>query len=81
MDEPTAGVDRASQKVLARVLHRLAAGGTTMLIVTHELSALRGIVDRIVEVDSGHVTFDGTPGSYAVHQAELARLSGRGAGS
>ncbi|GAA1168029.1 metal ABC transporter ATP-binding protein [Ornithinimicrobium humiphilum] len=77
MDEPTAGVDRASQDVLARVLRRLAAEGTTMLIVTHELSALRGIVDRIVEVDSSHVTFDGTPERYADHQAELARRSGR----
>lgn len=77
MDEPTAGVDRASQDVLAGVLRRLAGAGTTMLIVTHELSALRGIVDRIVEVDSGHVTFDGTPERYAVHQAELARRSGR----
>lgn len=77
MDEPTAGVDRASQDVLARVLRRLAAEGTTMLIVTHELSALRGIVDRIVEVDSSHVTFDGSPERYADHQAELARRSGR----
>lgn len=81
MDEPTAGVDQASQEVLAAVLHRLAAGGTTMAIVTHELSALRGIVDRIVEVDSGHLTFDGTPERYAVHQAKLARRSGRGAAS
>ena len=77
MDEPTAGVDRASQHVLAEVLHRLAAAGTTMLIVTHELSALRGIVDRILEVDSGHVTFDGPPEGYAAHQAALARRSGR----
>lgn len=78
MDEPTAGVDRASQEVLAGVLHRLADAGTTMIIVTHELSALRGIVDRIVEVDSGHLTFDGTPQAYAAHQARVARLSGRG---
>ena len=48
MDEPTAGVDRASQLVLASVLQRLGEAGTTMLVVTHELTALRGIVDRIV---------------------------------
>ena len=48
-----------------------------MVIVTHELSALRGVVDRIVEVDTGHVTFDGTPERYAVHQGALARSSGR----
>lgn len=77
MDEPTAGVDRASQEVLTDVLRRLARAGTTMIVVTHELSALRGIVDRIVEVDSGHLTFDGTPQRYAAHQGELARSAGR----
>lgn len=65
MDEPTAGVDTASQTVLAEVLHRLADEGTTMLIVTHELVALRGIVDRIVEIAQGGLAFDGTPVQWA----------------
>ena len=42
MDEPTAGVDHASQEALAAVLQRLADRGTSMLIVTHELAALEG---------------------------------------
>ncbi|TWP34039.1 metal ABC transporter ATP-binding protein [Leekyejoonella antrihumi] len=61
MDEPTAGVDTASQEVLAEVLQRLAASGVTMIIVTHEIEALRGIVTRIVEVSHGRIAFDGTP--------------------
>ena len=79
MDEPTAGVDHASQGVLAGVLHRLATSGTTMLVVTHELEALRGVVDRIVALDAGHLAFDGSPHGYAAHQAERARAAGRGA--
>lgn len=79
MDEPTAGVDRASQDVLAGVLRQLADRGTTMLIVTHELAALRGVVDRIVEIDTGHITFDGSPEGYAAHQAEMTRAAGRNA--
>lgn len=78
MDEPTAGVDRASQAVLAGVLQRLGETGTTMLVVTHELSALRGVVDRILEVDLGRLAFDGPPEAYADHQAGLARASRRG---
>lgn len=78
MDEPTAGVDRSSQGVLAGVLQGLGQAGTSMLVVTHELAALRGVVDRIVEVDTGHIVFDGTPEAYAVHQGELARAAGRG---
>ena len=65
MDEPTAGVDLTSQEVLSQVLARLAQRGATMLIVTHELRAVRGVLTRIVQLDSGRMTFDGTPASYA----------------
>lgn len=68
MDEPTAGVDAASQEVLAAVLRRLAGLGVTMLVVTHELAALRGIVDRIVAMSAGHIGYDGTPEGYAEQQ-------------
>ena len=76
MDEPTAGVDHASQVALAEVLRRLAADGTSMLVVTHELEALRDVVTRIVCMDAGHVDFDGTPAAYAEHVAAHARGSG-----
>jgi zinc transport system ATP-binding protein len=64
MDEPTAGVDRASQDVLSQVLARLAGRGATMLIVTHELHALGGLLTRIVQLNGGRTTFDGTPAEY-----------------
>lgn len=65
MDEPMAGVDPASQHVLADVLERLLARGATMLIVTHELGALERLLTRIVAVDAGRIVFDDTPGRYA----------------
>jgi zinc transport system ATP-binding protein len=65
MDEPTAGVDTANQEILAQVLSRLADRGTTMLIVTHELEVLAGIVTRIVALSGGRVTFDGSPAAFA----------------
>ncbi|MEW1953002.1 metal ABC transporter ATP-binding protein [Terrabacter sp. NPDC080008] len=65
MDEPTAGVDAANQHVLADVLDRLVQRGVTMLIVTHELGALERLLTRIVVVDTGRITFDGTPREYA----------------
>ncbi|HMM96789.1 metal ABC transporter ATP-binding protein [Phycicoccus sp.] len=72
MDEPTAGVDHASQAALAETLRALAADGTSMLIVTHELDALRDVVTRIVCMDGGHLDFDGTPSAYAAHLAAHA---------
>ena len=69
MDEPTAGVDQASQEALSVVLRRLADRGTSMLVVTHELAALEGLVSRIVCLDAGHVDFDGSAAAYAAHLA------------
>jgi len=65
MDEPTAGVDLASQEVLSLVLARLAERGTTMLIVTHELPAISSVLTRVLQMDGGHVVFDGTPAESA----------------
>lgn len=65
MDEPTAGVDVANQRVLADVMARLAAAGTTMVVVTHELAALAEVVTRVVVVDGGRIRFDGPLQEYA----------------
>lgn len=78
MDEPTAGVDHASQLALADVLRRLAADGTSMLVVTHELDALADVVTRIVCMDAGHVDFDGTPAEYGAHLAAQGHGPGSG---
>ena len=61
LDEPTAGVDIGNQRVLAEVLKRLAEGGATMLIVTHELAALDGLMTRAIVVRGGRVLYDGDP--------------------
>lgn len=76
MDEPTAGVDLASQETLSVVLRRLADRGTSMLVVTHELAALEGLVTRIACLEAGHLDFDGTPVAYAEHVAGHAAGSG-----
>lgn len=70
MDEPTAGVDIANQRVLAAVLARLAAAGTTLVVVTHELAALAEVVTRVVVVDGGRVRFDGPLAEYSAGRHE-----------
>jgi len=59
MDEPTAGVDAASQDALADVLARVSATGTTLLVVTHETGPLSGVLTRAVVVDHGRISYDG----------------------
>jgi zinc transport system ATP-binding protein len=60
MDEPTAGVDAASQDALAEVLARVSATGTTLLVVTHETGPLAGVLTRAVVVDHGRIRYDGS---------------------
>lgn len=61
MDEPMAGVDLASQQVLADTLHQQVAAGATVLLVLHELGALEPLIDRAVVLRDGVVVHDGAP--------------------
>ncbi|MGB8945250.1 MAG: metal ABC transporter ATP-binding protein [Streptomyces sp.] len=61
MDEPMAGVDLASQEILAQTLREQVAAGTTVLLVLHELGALELLIDRAVVLRDGCVTHDGPP--------------------
>ncbi|MYU20962.1 metal ABC transporter ATP-binding protein [Streptomyces sp. SID8352] len=61
MDEPMAGVDLASQEVLAATLRRQVAAGATVLLVLHELGPLEPLIDRAVVLRDGCVLHDGPP--------------------
>jgi zinc transport system ATP-binding protein len=61
MDEPMAGVDLASQEVLARTLRGEVARVTTVLLVLHELGPLEPLIDRAVVLRDGCVLHDGPP--------------------
>lgn len=61
MDEPMAGVDLASQDVLADTLREQVAGGATVLLVLHELGPLEPLIDRAVVLRDGCVVHDGPP--------------------
>jgi len=59
LDEPTAGVDAASQDAFADALRAFAAGGGTVLLVAHELGPLQPLVTRAVVIHSGRIAHDG----------------------
>ncbi|MEU8586941.1 metal ABC transporter ATP-binding protein [Streptomyces sp. NPDC048664] len=61
MDEPLAGVDLASQQTLAHTLQGQVAGGTSVLLVLHELGPLEPLIDRAVVLRDGRVVHDGPP--------------------
>lgn len=61
MDEPMAGVDLASQEVLAGTLREQQEQGRTVLLVLHELGPLEPLIDRAVVLRDGCVCHDGAP--------------------
>ncbi|MGL5857412.1 MAG: metal ABC transporter ATP-binding protein [Angustibacter sp.] len=55
MDEPTAGVDRGSQRALAKAIRGLADTGVPMLIVTHDEASLADVVTRTLTLQEGRI--------------------------
>jgi zinc transport system ATP-binding protein len=78
LDEPVAGVDAGSQRRFSDSLaHLIREHDAAVLLVSHELSAVAGIVDRVI-VLKRRVQFDGTPSelmregvSLGIHEADL----------
>ena len=70
LDEPTAGVDPQARRDFWEEIHRLAAGGISVLVSTHYMDEAERLCDRIAIVDHGRVVAGGTI-------RELKRGSGR----
>ena len=61
-DEPTSSLDpRLVGEVLA-VIGDLAAGGQTMIVVTHEIAFARRVAHRVVVLAEGRIVESGAPG-------------------
>ncbi|MEA4943410.1 MAG: ATP-binding cassette domain-containing protein [Propionicimonas sp.] len=54
-DEPLAGVDHVTQKLLADVARTLIADGVTVVMVLHELGPFAEVIDRAIFVQDGRV--------------------------
>jgi zinc transport system ATP-binding protein len=59
LDEPLAGVDAASQELIAAVLRDRADRGAAVMVVSHELEVLDPVLDRVLMLAKGKVAFDG----------------------
>lgn len=60
-DEPTSALDPEIVGEVLEVMRGLAAGGMTMVVVTHEMAFARTVSDRVVFMDQGVVAEQGTP--------------------
>lgn len=72
-DEPGSLLDVRGRLAIVRVMRRLRKGGTTIVHITHFMDeALEA--DRVVVLDHGHITREGTPAEVFAHGDELQSL-------
>jgi len=82
-DEPTSALDPTLVGEVLTVMEELAHGGSTMIVVTHEMAFAREAADRVYFIEEGAFVEAGPPEQVIEHpqdprtQAFLARLLAR----
>ncbi|MCA1810664.1 MAG: ABC transporter ATP-binding protein [Halobacteriales archaeon] len=61
LDEPTAGVDPASRRLLWDIVLRLRSEGRSVVLTTHYMDEAERLSDHVIFIDHGRVTAAGTP--------------------
>ena len=60
-DEPTSSLDPELTDEVLGVMRELAADGTTMIVVTHEMGFAREVSDRVMFLHNGSIEEEGPP--------------------
>jgi len=61
LDEPAAGLNATETAELTRTLYRVRDGGTTVLLVEHDMGLVMRVSDDIVVIDRGRKIAEGPP--------------------
>ncbi|MEV4808651.1 ABC transporter ATP-binding protein [Micromonospora avicenniae] len=71
LDEPSNGLDPAGKKHVHRVLTRLAADGTSVVLSSHRMDDLEALCSEVTILATGRVVFSGPLGKLAAENREL----------
>ncbi|WP_030085765.1 ATP-binding cassette domain-containing protein, partial [Streptomyces baarnensis] len=69
-DEPTSALDPELVGEVLDVIKDLALGGTTMIVVTHEIGFAREVADTVVFMDEGRIVEQGPPADVLDHPTQ-----------
>ena len=61
LDEPTANLDPNSASAIDDLIERLALGGTTVIIASHNMTECRRLASKVVVLIKGRITWTGRP--------------------
>jgi branched-chain amino acid transport system ATP-binding protein len=76
MDEPAAGLDSGESDLLGTRLRSIAAGGTSVLLVDHDMGLVLRYCDEIYVIDFGQLIAHGTPAEIRSDAAVIAAYLG-----
>ncbi|TMU92674.1 ABC transporter ATP-binding protein [Streptomyces sp. DASNCL29] len=71
LDEPSNGLDPAGKKHVHGVLSRLAAGGTAVVLSSHNMDDLEALCSEVTILAAGRVVFSGPLSKLATENREL----------
>ena len=75
LDEPTFGQDRRYTDELLALLTDLHRSGTTVVVITHDMTIVAEHATRVVALAAGQIVFDGTPAALFARPDLLARCA------
>lgn len=78
LDEPTAGLPSELTEKVMDVVRELAAGGTSVVIVEHDLNVIWRLCDEVSFMAEGSVILKGDPQSIREHHTVVEKYLGRG---
>jgi branched-chain amino acid transport system ATP-binding protein len=71
LDEPAAGLNPTEVGGLVALIRTLRAGGITIVIVEHNVGAVRDVCDRVVVLNAGRKIAEGLPAECLDHAAVI----------
>ncbi len=71
LDEPSNGLDPAGKRQVHRVLTRLAASGTSVVLSSHRMDDVEALCSEVTILAAGRVVFSGPLGKLAAENREL----------
>ena len=72
LDEPTAGLDpEGREEILANINDYRAAKNATIMMVSHSMTDVARLTDRLLVMSGSHLMMDGTPGEVFTRAQEL----------
>jgi ABC-type cobalamin/Fe3+-siderophores transport system ATPase subunit len=78
LDEPTSAMDPAAERILLELVQRLkAAHNLSVVLVTHQLTAIPGFATEVALVDRERQLFEVGPAEQMIDPHRLGRLYGR----